>query len=213
MLYSVPRSSSTLVDHFVKQTNSPYRPQIFVKMSNLDPGAPSQPNQQTGLNQAQNPASKTGAEHTSAQASSGSDKIIDHREQHDVPSKHGDAATSTSLGYGDTGPLKEKKIPESDALGYSKDGNLDGEQMRAPGEGEVAEAVRSGGGGGHAEEESLTKNMDDKKQAHEEELHKRGERTAAEIEEENKEDWTDKKANISEALGGRDTKIVLAAEE
>lgn len=87
--------------------------------------------------------------------------------------------------------------------------------MRAPGEGEVAEAVRTGGGGGHKDQESLTANLDDKIEAHKQELHRRGERTGAEIEEEGKEDWTGRKADVdvASALGGRSTKVVLAADE
>lgn len=118
------------------------------------------------------------------------------------------------MAKGDRGPLKEKDISGSDdAHPYSKQPNLEGEQMRAPGEGEVADAVRTGGGGGHAGEPSITGDLDAKKKEHEEELHARGQRTGAEIEEEEKEDWTDKKADVAEALSGRGTKIVLAAEE
>lgn len=135
-------------------------------------------------------------------------KEIDHREAHDVPSSHGEEATPSSRGWGDTGPLKEKDIGQSG----KGDDSLEGEQMRAPGEGEVAEAVRTGGGGGHAEEDSLTANLDAKTEEHKQALHARGERTGAEIDEEEKEDWTDKKADVGEALSGRGTKIVLAAE-
>ncbi len=93
--------------------------------------------------------------------------------------------------------------------------------MRMAGEGDVAQAVRQGGGGGHAGEESLTSEMDRKTAEHEAELHKRGERTGKEIEEEEKEDWTGKKADVASALGGgRETidegdrpKVVLAPEE
>lgn len=107
--------------------------------------------------------------------------------------------------------MKEKDIGQSG----KGDGDLEGEQMRAPGEGDVADAVRSGGGGGHAEQDSLTEDLDEKTKAHKEELHDRGQRTGAEIEEEEQEDWSDKKADIGEALSGpgRDTKIVLAAEQ
>lgn len=182
-------------------------------MSGLDPGGPSQPSQQTGLNQAFNPAQKTAHEVSTSQSTSGSGPPIDHRKEHDVPSQHGESATATSLGQGDTGPLKERDISESDQQFYSKDGNLDGEQMRAPGEGDVADAVRSGGGGGHGEQESITSNLDAKAEAHKEELHARGQRTEAEIEEEEGEDWTGKKADIGEALAGRGNKVVLAAEE
>lgn len=167
-----------------------------------------------GLNQAHNPAQKTAYEDgVSKDKSSLGSTEIDSRKAHDVPSNHGEEATPSSLGLGDTGPLKEKKLPKSDEHPYAKDGNLEGEQMRAPGEGEVAEAVRTGGGGGHAGQEELTQNLDAKAEKHAEELHSRGERTGAEIEEEEQEDWTGKKADVGEALSGRGTKIVLAAEE
>ncbi|OAP55582.1 hypothetical protein AYL99_10555 [Fonsecaea erecta] len=192
-------------------------------MSGLDPHAPSQPSQQAGLNQRQNPASKTSQEQTAAHDNSSiQSKTVDHRSNHDVPSEHGEAAKPGALGSGEQGPLTEKRIPQSDAQNYSEgDSNLEGEQMRMPGEGDVARAVRTGGGGGHGEEESLTQNMDKKAADHERELHKRGERTGKEIEEEEQEDWTGKKADIASALGqgreGRDEAsrpaVVLAAEE
>lgn len=182
-------------------------------MSGLDPSAPSQPSQQNGLNQSQNAAGKTDQEQSTSQDKStlGS-KEIDSRKEGDVPSTHGEDATASSLGRGDTGPLKEKDIGESG----KGDGDLEGEQMRAPGEGEVADAVRTGGGhGGHAEQDGLLEDLDEKTKAHKEELHARGQRTGAEIEDEEQEDWSDKKADIGEALSGpgRDTKIVLAAEQ
>lgn len=167
------------------------------------------------MNQAQNAASKTTEETaTSHDKSSSGDQPIDHREQHDVPSQHGEAATGSALGRGDTGPLKEKDIGQSDAgHPYSKQPNLEGEQMRAAGEGDVAEAVQGGGGGGHAGAESITQNLDAKAEAHKDELHARGQRTGAEIEDEEKEDWTGKKADVGEALSGRGNKVVLAPEE
>ena len=179
----------------------------------MDPKEPSQPSQQTGLDQPLNPADKTSAEQTkSADTSSTTGPPVDRRAEHDVPSTHEKDATSTSLSYGDTGPLKEKDISESDKQNYASS-ELDGEQMRAPGEGEVARAVERGGGGGHKEESSLTADMDRKAEEHKDALHARGERTGAEIEDEEKEDWTGKRADVGEALGGRDTKVVLAAEE
>jgi hypothetical protein len=188
-------------------------------MSALDPTGPSQPGQQTGLSQSHNPASKTTKEETTAHdtTKSFSSEPIDHRSAHDVPSQHGDAAKPSALGAGDTGPLKEKQIPESDAQNYSKgDSNLEGEQMRMPGEGEVARAVRSGGGGGHAEEGSLTGDITRQEKEHAQALHERGERTGKEMEEEGEEDWTGKKADIAQALGHDDQHrpgVVLAAEE
>ncbi|KAK4942188.1 hypothetical protein LTR10_018080 [Elasticomyces elasticus] len=180
-------------------------------MSALDPSAPSQPTQQTGLNQAGNPASKTSTEQATSKDSS----------EGDVPSQHGEAAKPSAMGAGERGPLTEKLIPESDAQHYNPNSELDGEQMRMPGEGDVAKAVRSGGGGGHAGEDSLTSDLDRQGAEHDAELHKRGERTGKEIEEEEKEDWTGKKADIASALGGgRESieesdrpKVVLAPEE
>lgn len=190
-------------------------------MSALDPNAPSQPSQQVGLNQSQNPASKTTSEEVASRdTSSLQSRTIDQRQPHDVPQQHGSAPNYGAMGSGETGPLAEKAIPQSDAQGYSTgDSNLDGEQMRAPGEGDVANAVRSGGGGGHGEEASLTQNIDGKAAEHEAELHRRGERTGKEIEEEEHEDWTGKKADVAAALHeGREAEaqrpaVVLAAEE
>ncbi|KIV97821.1 hypothetical protein PV10_01527 [Exophiala mesophila] len=188
-------------------------------MSALDPSGPSQPGQQTGLNQANNPASKTSAEEIKSQDTSAtSSRTIDHRSTHDVPSSHGEAAQPSALGAGDTGPLKEKSIPESDRQGYSTgDSNLEGEQMRAPGEGEVVQAVRRGGGGGHQDADSLTENLGSKTEEHAQELHKMGEKTGKELEEEQEnEDWTGKKADIAQALGQDDQArpgVVLAAED
>lgn len=188
-------------------------------MSAIDPTGPSQPGQQTGLNQSQNPTSKTDKEETTAQdtSKSSSSTIIDHRSPHDVPSQHDEAAKPSALGAGDSGPLKEKQIPESDSQNYSKgDSNLEGEQMRMAGEGEVARAVRSGGGGGHAEEGSLTGDIHRQEKEHAQALHDRGERTGKELEEEENEDWTGKKADVAEALGQEDHQrppVVLAAEE
>ncbi|KAI9880458.1 MAG: hypothetical protein M1823_006732 [Watsoniomyces obsoletus] len=179
-------------------------------MSALDPSAPSQPSQQTGLNQSSNPASKTTTEEQTSQQPTSSTKV-----EQRVPSQHSQPAQPSALGSGDTGPLKERDISRSDAQGYSEDGNLEGEQMRATGEGEVADAVRRGGGGGHAEEMDLGADMERKREEHDDELKKRGQRTMEEIEEEEKEDWTGRKngVDVGEALGGRGTKVVLAPEE
>ncbi|KIW14727.1 hypothetical protein PV08_07511 [Exophiala spinifera] len=191
-------------------------------MSGLDPSAPSQPTQQAGLNQARNPASKTSAEQeTSRDTSSKDAPIVDHRESHDVPSQHGGAAHPGARGSGARGPLTETLIPESDAQNYSQNSELEGEQMRMAGEGDVARAVRRGGGGGHLGQESLTADVGRKEAEHEAELHRRGERTGKEIEEEEKEDWTGRKADVASALeGGRERidegerpKVVLAPEE
>lgn len=181
----------------------------------MDPQGPSQPTQQTAYNQPTNPSTQTTSEKSQSHDRSGSSgPPIDHRQAHDVPSSHTSDATPSSLGRGDTGPLKTIDTSASDTQNYSKS-ELEGEQMRPPGEGDVASAVTEKRFGGHGEEEGLTQNMDEKTKAHKEALHDRGERTGAEIEEEGKEDWTGKKGNVdvAEALGGRGTAVVLAAEE
>ena len=192
-------------------------------MSALDNDRPSQPDHVAGFNQVENPTSKTSAEESSAREKPSEQSwIAEHRQPHDVPQGHGEDANDSSLASGERGPLTEKLIPESDAQNYAKgDSNLEGEQMRMAGEGEVAHAVRTGGGGGHGEERSLTEGLDRRAEAHEAELQRRGERTGREIEEEEKEDWTGKKADIASALNdGRENRddenrpaIVLAAEE
>ena len=185
-------------------------------MSSLEPSAPSQPVQQASFSQPQNPSSKTTAEKSASYGPLAASKSIEHRSAHDVLPRHGEAAKPSSLGSGDRGFLTEKLIPESDAQNHSR-----GEQVRPAGEGDATEAVRSRGRGGHAGHESLTEGIDRKQRDHEHELQRRGERTAKEIEDEEHEDWTGKKADIASALGdGRDGRdragrppVVLAAED
>lgn len=200
----------------------------------MDPQGLSQPSQQTGVEQSKNPADQTSFERNAgAQNNASNDPPMEKRS---VPSQRFEDdsnPTPTPLGYGDSGPLKERDISESDRQNYSNkpDPNLEGEQMRAPGEGDVAEAVQGTGENsrtGHAEEASLTQNMDAKAEAHDQELHARGQRTGKEIEEEEGEDWTGMrgKVDLNAALGtdGQDgevtgvgetergTGVVLAAE-
>lgn len=57
--------------------------------------------------------------------------------------------------------------------------------------------------------------IEEKSRDHREALHAKGEKTGKEIEEEGKEDWTGRKGDVDvgEALGGRGTAVVLAADE
>ena len=177
--------------------------------SALDPQGPAQPNLNTAYNQPQNAASKEPAEQATSQQS-GSDEITDRRTSHDVPSTHDSDAQASALGRGDSGPLKEKSIPESDAQNYSSgDSNLDGEQMRAPGEGEVADAVMRKKQGGKGEP-GFTEDLESKKQAHLEALEERGET----MEDREKEDWTGKRddVDLKDALGGRGVGVVLTKD-
>jgi len=198
----------------------------------MDPQDPSQPSQQTAVEQSRNPAEQTSDERNIAD--NDTSKNAPTIESRSVPSQRSEdnsSPTETAMGYGDRGPLKERDISESDTQNYSNKSDLEGEQMRAPGEGDVADAVQGKGNNpdsGHAEEESLTDNLGAKTQAHEEELHKRGQRTGKEIEEEEGENWTGLKGKVdlNAALGrdGKDgevtgvgetergTGVVLAAE-
>lgn len=198
----------------------------------MDPQAPSQPSQQTGVEQSRNPADQTSAERNVAD--NDTSNSAPPMESRTVPSQRSEETsnpTQTSMGYGDRGPLKERDISESNQQNYSNKGDLEGEQMRAPGEGDVADAVQGRGDNartGHAEEENLMDNLGAKTDAHEQELHRRGERTGKEIEEEEGEDWTGMrgKVDLNAALGreGKDgevtgvgetergTGVVLAAE-
>ncbi|KKY21712.1 hypothetical protein UCRPC4_g03479 [Phaeomoniella chlamydospora] len=178
-------------------------------MSDLDPQGPSQPGANASYNQASNPASKEPAEEA-ASTQRHSDNVIDRRSEHDVPSTHGEEAKPSSLARGSEGPLTEKSIPSSDAQNYSTgDSNLEGEQMRAPGEGDVAFAVE-GTHGGAKSEPSFTEDLEQKKEAHRQALEESGQS----MEEREREDWTGKKnsVNIEEALGGRGNGVVLTGD-
>jgi len=181
----------------------------------MDPQAPSQPSQQTGYNQPSNPSSQTTSEKSQTHGTFSTAPPIDHRNPDDAPSTHETDATPSSLGRGDTGPLKAKDISASDAQNCSSNTELKGEQMRAPGEGDVADAVTKKKFGGHGEQQELTENMEEKSKMHKEALHERGQRTEADIEEEGKEDWTGKKGevDVGQALRGRGTAVVLAADD
>lgn len=182
----------------------------------MDPKGPAQPSQQTGYNQLSNPITQTSSEQSQARdPSTSTAPPIDHRQPHDIPSTQNIDATPSALARGDTGPLRQNDTSTSDAQNYSKDPVLEGEQMRPPGEGDVASAVTDKTFGGHGEEGSYTENIEEKTQAHDAALHQRGERTGAEIEQEEQEDWTGKKGNVDlgEALGGRGNAVVLAAED
>ena len=180
-------------------------------MSNgLDPQGPSQPNVNTAYNQRANPASKEPVEEAQSQKPSTA-QPIDYRSGHDIPSTHSGEAQGSALGRGDTGPLRERSIPGSDAQNYSSgDPNIEGEQMRAPGEGDVASAVMGQKQGGKGEP-GFTEDLVSKKQAHREALEERGE--TMEVRE--REDWTGKKdaVDLNDALKGRGTGVVLTGDE
>ncbi|KAH7124033.1 hypothetical protein B0J11DRAFT_607054 [Dendryphion nanum] len=113
-------------------------------MSGLNPTGPSQPTQEQAYTTPGNAASKTSAENTqSTLKSTDISKPVDQR----VPTKQApeDGAQPSALGRGIHGaPAGEeaKGLSEEDVGRHQE---LDGAQMAAPGEGEVADAVAGRG--------------------------------------------------------------------
>lgn len=175
----------------------------------------SQPAKETSYKESSNPADSTSAEQfAGAREAAASDNTpkVDRRSAHDVESTHDNPAEPSALGSGDTGPLTEKALPKSTAETVSSSEN-DGEQMRAPGEGEIADAVQNKAEkGGFGEQESLTRDMDAKKAEHEEKLKKYG--LLPERDPEEREDWSGagKEVDIDAALGGRGPAVVGVGE-
>ncbi|KAL8757263.1 MAG: hypothetical protein Q9184_004259 [Pyrenodesmia sp. 2 TL-2023] len=107
----------------------------------MDPTGPSQPNLDTAYNQPSNPASQTDYEKQNSTSTGTSiqrsDPTVEKRERGDVPvpSSHDGGPTPSSLGYG----ARDDKGDAGESMGEPVSG-LTGEQMRAPGEGEVASA-------------------------------------------------------------------------
>lgn len=182
----------------------------------MDPKEPSQPSIQTSYKQAGNPLEQTPAEREAASQKDSSAPTVDRRSADEpIPSTHGHAPTSTSLGYGDTGPLKQRQIPTDAETAAGRDPNLEGEQMRAPGEGDIASAVAGQQNHTFGEGQDFGADIGRKADEHKAALHERGQKTAGEIEEEEKEDWTGKKGDVDleGALGGRGKGVVLQAED
>ncbi|KAL8691790.1 MAG: hypothetical protein Q9218_003066 [Villophora microphyllina] len=138
----------------------------------MDPSGPSQPPLNTAYDQPSNPASQSDYEKQKSSSTSASiqrsDPTVDQRERGDVPvsSSHEQEATPSSLGYGyrdSSGDAGEKMgEPVSD---------LTGEQMRAPGEGDVASAQDKKHGFG--EQPDLASDLDRKKAEQQERLEDR----------------------------------------
>ncbi|KAL9619562.1 MAG: hypothetical protein Q9160_005838 [Pyrenula sp. 1 TL-2023] len=185
----------------------------------MDPTGPSQPPIQTSYNHPSNPLQQTPAERENATRQSPSNApIIDRRPASDqsVPSTHANPPTSTSLGYGDTGPLKERSdIATDPETAAGRDPNLEGEQMRAAGEGDIAKAVTSEASHTFGEGQDVGGDLGRKAEEHKAMLHERGQKTPGEIEREEKEDWTGRKGEVDleGALGGRGKGVVLQADD
>ncbi|KAH7408301.1 hypothetical protein DE146DRAFT_752437 [Phaeosphaeria sp. MPI-PUGE-AT-0046c] len=135
-------------------------------MSGLDPKGPSQPTLNQAYTTPGNPASQNPAEHAQASFNAADNSAsVDQR----IPTKQASdsqgLANAKAPGGGTHGaPAGEeaKGLTEED-VGRHKE--LDGAQMAAPGEGEVADAVARGGkgmGGGGAERD-MASDLDRKK--------------------------------------------------
>ncbi|OTA59094.1 hypothetical protein K449DRAFT_397400 [Hypoxylon sp. EC38] len=126
----------------------------------MDPSGPSQPPKHAAYEIQDNPATSTPSEQRSAQHHLHG-KPIDERIPPSQSSGLSEAVPS-SLGYGIHGaPAGEEQYGRTqEQVGRSRE--LDGEQMRAPGEGNVASAVeRKSGASG--EQPDLASDLDRKK--------------------------------------------------
>ncbi|MCJ1306744.1 hypothetical protein MMC25_000387 [Agyrium rufum] len=130
----------------------------------MDPQGPSQPSLNQVYETPGNPADQEPAEKTAASqsANTNSGSIVDQRERGDVPvpSQHDGNATASSLGYG----ARDSSGDKGESLGPGAS-NVEGEQMRAAGDGDIYRAQFNKHGFG--EQESLTAGLDDKKQEQE----------------------------------------------
>ncbi|KAF2739221.1 hypothetical protein EJ04DRAFT_508936 [Polyplosphaeria fusca] len=135
-------------------------------MSALSPTGPSQPTQDQAYTTPGNPSSKTPSEKSQTAATSAQNtgsSAVDQR----VPTKQADEsqATASSLGRGIHGAPagEERKGLGEDDVGRHTE--LDGEQIAAPGEGKVWEAVEGKGGksGASGSQPDLAADLDRKK--------------------------------------------------
>ncbi|KAF2132586.1 hypothetical protein P153DRAFT_283788 [Dothidotthia symphoricarpi CBS 119687] len=135
-------------------------------MSGLDPQGPSQPTLNQAYTTPGNPASKDPTEKSESEFNaSDNSAIVDKR----VPTKQAsDAqgeANSKAPGGGIHGAPAGEEAKGKTHEDVGRHNELDGEQMAAPGEGRVADAVAKGGkgmGGGGAEPD-LASDLDRKK--------------------------------------------------
>ncbi|KAL8936788.1 MAG: hypothetical protein Q9211_004015 [Gyalolechia sp. 1 TL-2023] len=138
----------------------------------MDPTGPSQPLLNTVYEHPSNPASQSDYEQKTSSSTSASiqrtDPTVDRRERGDapVPSSHGAGPTPSSLGYG----VRDNSQDAGESMGEAVS-SLNGEQMRAPGEGEVASAQDNKHGFG--EQADLTAGLDRKKEEQQKRLDER----------------------------------------
>ncbi|KAL8926861.1 MAG: hypothetical protein Q9208_002670 [Pyrenodesmia sp. 3 TL-2023] len=129
----------------------------------MDPTGPSQPSLDTAYDQPSNPASQTDYEKQESRSTGASmqrsDPTVEKRERGDVPvpSSHDGGPTPSSLGYG----VRDDKGDAGERMGEPVS-SLTGEQMRAPGEGDVASVQNRKHGFG--EQADLASGLDRKKE-------------------------------------------------
>lgn len=129
----------------------------------MDPTGPAQPNLDEAYHVPSNPTSKTPSETANPSNNSSSSGPTDTRQAHDIsiPRTQTDSnseGTPSALGQGSDKPDK------GESVGRAAD-ELDGEQMRMAGEGDVYQAqLDKGGKGGFGEEQSFTADLDRKKE-------------------------------------------------
>ncbi|KAI1657907.1 hypothetical protein F4813DRAFT_358364 [Daldinia decipiens] len=127
----------------------------------MNPSGPAQPPKDTAYKTQGNPVTSNPSEQNSAQHRTHG-KPVDERLPSGQPSNLGDALPS-SLGYGIHGaPAGEEKYGHTpEQVGRNQE--LDGDQMRAPGEGEVASVVERKPGASGSQPD-LASDLDRKKQ-------------------------------------------------
>ncbi|KAI9802510.1 MAG: hypothetical protein M1833_001582 [Piccolia ochrophora] len=118
----------------------------------MNPSQPSQPSIDEAYTTAGNAADQTPSEQKSASDTSNNAPTTTTRTPHDEADAE---PTATALGSGTTDPTDR---------GTGMVDELDGEQMRAPGEGDVMRAQQNKGNMGMGEQESLTADLDRKKE-------------------------------------------------
>ncbi|KAL9607884.1 MAG: hypothetical protein Q9167_007247 [Letrouitia subvulpina] len=139
----------------------------------MDPKGPSQPPLDTAYDHPSNPATQTKSEEEYSKSTSASiqrsDPQVDRRERGDVPvpSRHNEAAVPSSLGYG----VRDDRDDAGESKGPPVS-DLEGEQMRAPGEGDIAQAQQTKQGFG--EQPDLASDLDKKKESQQKRLQERG---------------------------------------
>lgn len=133
-------------------------PHPITTMSDLDPQGPAQPHLDQAYDTPGNPTDHTPEEESkaSSHATTNSSTITDQRSANDIsiPSTHDQSAQASSLGRGVRSTSGDR--PTGDVAS-----ELDGEQMRAPGEGDVMQ--RQFEKGGFGEQKDFTSDLDRKK--------------------------------------------------